>query len=245
MSLFVIARNSSFTYKGKAVDVKQVGRELGVRYVLEGSVRKAGNRVRITGQLIEAATGAHIWADRFDGELEDVFDLQDQVTTSVVGRDRATARTSRDRARATQADREARRYDYYLRGAALFITARRWSTRYGFSRAIERDPEFAAAYGMVAWDVEARRGLDGCRSLQNRGPKPSTCTARGAIWRKMMRFALSTRGHVVTYRGDLYDDGVSHRRTGGRAQSESRHRVVFARMGLADVRRNRARDPEF
>ena len=83
--LFVIARNSSFTYKGRAVDVKQVGRELGVRYVLEGSVRKAGGRVRITGQLIDAATGAHLWADRFDGELADVFDLQDRVTASVVG----------------------------------------------------------------------------------------------------------------------------------------------------------------
>ena len=79
-SLFVIARNSSFTYKGNAVDIRQVGRELGVRYVLEGSVRKAGNRVRITGQLIDAATGAHLWADRFDGALEDVFDLQDRVT---------------------------------------------------------------------------------------------------------------------------------------------------------------------
>src|SRR5258708_5014984 len=77
--LFVLARNSSFTYKGQAIDVKQVGRELGVRYVLEGSVRKAGNRVRITGQLIDAATGAHLWADRFDGSLEDVFDLQDKV----------------------------------------------------------------------------------------------------------------------------------------------------------------------
>ena len=77
--LFVIARNSSFTYKGQAVDVKQVGRELGVRYVLEGSVRKSGNRVRITGQLIDAETGTHLWADRFDGSLEDVFDLQDQV----------------------------------------------------------------------------------------------------------------------------------------------------------------------
>ena len=76
--LFVIARNSTFTYKGKSVDVKQVGRELGVRYVLEGSVRKAGSRVRITGQLIEAATAAHLWADHFDGALEDVFDLQDQ-----------------------------------------------------------------------------------------------------------------------------------------------------------------------
>ena len=81
----MIARNSSFTYKGRAVDVKQVGRELGVRYVLEGSVRKAGNRVRITGQLIDAATGAHLWADRFEGTLRDIFDLQDQVTASVVG----------------------------------------------------------------------------------------------------------------------------------------------------------------
>ena len=83
--LFVIARNSSFTYKGRSVDVKQVGRELGVRYVLEGSVRKGGNRVRITAQLIDAETGAHLWADRFDGSLEDVFDLQDKVATSVAG----------------------------------------------------------------------------------------------------------------------------------------------------------------
>src|SRR5712675_313062 len=84
-ALFVIARNSSFTYKGRAVDVKQVGRELGVRYVLEGSVRKAANRVRSTGQLVDTATGAHLWADRFDGGLGDIFDLEDQVTESVVG----------------------------------------------------------------------------------------------------------------------------------------------------------------
>jgi TolB-like protein len=83
--LFVIARNSSFTYKGRAVDVKQVARELGVRYVLEGSVRKAGNRVRIAGQLIDTASGAHIWADRFNGTLDDIFDLQDQVAANVVG----------------------------------------------------------------------------------------------------------------------------------------------------------------
>jgi TolB-like protein/class 3 adenylate cyclase len=83
--LFVIARNSSFTYKGKAVDIKLVGRELGVRYVVEGSVRKAGKRVRVTAQLIEAATSAHVWADHFDGELEDIFDFQDQVTASVIG----------------------------------------------------------------------------------------------------------------------------------------------------------------
>ena len=84
-SLFVIARTSSFTYKGKALDIKQVGRELGVRYVLEGSVRKAGGRLRITGQLIDVTTSAHLWADRFDGALEDIFDLQDKVTQQVVG----------------------------------------------------------------------------------------------------------------------------------------------------------------
>jgi len=83
--LFVIARNSSFVYKGKAVDIRQVGRELGVRYVLEGGVRKASNRLRITGQLIEAETGAHLWADKFDGTLDDVFALQDQITDRVVG----------------------------------------------------------------------------------------------------------------------------------------------------------------
>src|SRR5262249_60947687 len=81
--LFVLARNSSFSYKGQSPDVTQVGRELGVRYVLEGSVRKGGNRVRITGQLIDAATGAHLWADRFDGLIEDVFELQDKVASGV------------------------------------------------------------------------------------------------------------------------------------------------------------------
>jgi adenylate cyclase len=118
-SLFVIARNSSFTYKGKAVDIKQVGRELGVRYVLEGSVRKAGGKVRITGQLIDSNTGSHLWADRVDGSLEDVFELQDQVTTNVVA---AIA------PKITQAEMErARRkpaesldcYDLYLRALAL------------------------------------------------------------------------------------------------------------------------------
>ena len=84
-SLFVIARNSSFAYRGKSPDVRQVGRELGVRYVLEGSVRKAGSRLRITGQLVEAGTGTHVWSERYDGELQDIFDLQDRITSSVAG----------------------------------------------------------------------------------------------------------------------------------------------------------------
>ena len=119
-SLFVIARNSSFTYKGKAVDIKQVGRELGVRYVLEGSVRKAGNRVRITGQLVNAETANHIWADRYDSTLEDIFDLQDRVTTSVIGAIAPQLEWA-EIARAQRKPTESlQAYDYYLRALASF-----------------------------------------------------------------------------------------------------------------------------
>ena len=116
--LFVIARNSSFTYKGRAVDVKQISRELGVRYVLEGSVRKAANRVRITGQLIDATAGTHLWAERFEGSLDDIFELQDQVATSVVG----AIAPQLERAEIERAKRKPTEnlgaYDYYLRGMA-------------------------------------------------------------------------------------------------------------------------------
>src|SRR5262249_49085807 len=118
-SLFVIARNSAFTYKGRAVDVRQVGRELGVRYILEGSVRKAGNRVRISGQLVDAATGAHLWADRFDGAIDGVFDLQDRVTASVAG----AIGPHLQRAEIERAQRKPTQnlgaYDYFLRGMAI------------------------------------------------------------------------------------------------------------------------------
>jgi len=123
--LFVIARNSSFTYKGKAVDVKQVGRELGVRYVLEGSVRKASNRVRIAGQLVDATTGAHVWADRFDGALDDIFDLQDRVTVSVAGIIEPKLRhVEIERARRKPTD-SLDAYDLYLRALAMKVTSRR------------------------------------------------------------------------------------------------------------------------
>jgi TolB-like protein/class 3 adenylate cyclase len=120
-SLFVIARNSSFTFKGKAVDVKRVGRELGVRYVLEGSVRKAGGRVRITGQLIDASNGTHLWADRIDGELTDVFELQDRITASVVSSVAPKieqAEIERIRQNPTNVPDS---YDSYLQGMALAI----------------------------------------------------------------------------------------------------------------------------
>jgi TolB-like protein len=106
--LFVIARNSSFTYKGQGIDVKQVAHELGVRYVLQGSVRKAGSQIRIAGQLIDAATGGHIWAHRFDGALENIFDLQDQGDRQRCGHNGSEAGASGNRARQAQADREPR-----------------------------------------------------------------------------------------------------------------------------------------
>jgi TolB-like protein len=122
--LFVIARNSSFMYKGRAVDVKQVGRELGVRYVLEGSVRKAGNRIRIAGQLIDAETGAHLWADRFDGALEAMFDLQDHVTSSVVGAIAPKLQREEIKRARRKPTENLDAYDYYLRGLAK---ARWWT----------------------------------------------------------------------------------------------------------------------
>jgi TolB-like protein len=152
--LFVIARNSSFTYKGRAVGVKQVGRELGVRYVLEGSVRKASNRVRIAGQLIDASTGAHIWADRFDGAMEDIFDLQDLVAASVVGAiapKMEQAEIERARRKPTE---NLDAYDYYLQGTARVHDGTKRANAEAlrlFYKALELDPWFASAYGMAAW----------------------------------------------------------------------------------------------
>ena len=151
--LFVIARNSSFTYKGRAVDVRQVGRELGVRYVLEGSIRKAGSKVRITGQLVDATNGAHLWGERFDGTYEDIFELQDQFAASVVGAvapQLEFAEIARSRQKPTD---RLDAYDYYLRGLARFHQATKPAIDEAlrhFYKSIEIDPEFASAYGMAA-----------------------------------------------------------------------------------------------
>ena len=153
-NLFVIARNSSFTYKGWAVDVKQVGRELGVRYVLEGSVRKGANRVRITGQLIDAATGAHVWAQHFDGVLEDIFQFQDEMTANIVGAlvpRLEHAEIERARRKPTE---NLDAYDYYLRGLACIDEWTKEANNEAlglFHKAIELDRRFASAYGMAAY----------------------------------------------------------------------------------------------
>jgi len=146
--LFVIARNSSFTYKGQSVDVKQVGRDLGVRYVLEGSVRKAGARVRITAQLIEASTGTHLWADRFDGSHEDVFELQDKVASSVAGVIEPALLAAEMRRSAARPTTDLSAYDLYLRALATIwpITKERIVEALGLlEQAITIDPHYGPA----------------------------------------------------------------------------------------------------
>jgi adenylate cyclase len=151
--LFVIARNSSFTYKGQAVDVKRVARELGVRYVLEGSVRRAGGRVRITAQLIEAEAGAHLWADRFDGSLEDVFELQDQVATSVAGVIEPALQANEIRRAGERATNDLTAYDLYLRAlpdAESGEKDRILKALMLLGEAVERDPYYGSALAQAA-----------------------------------------------------------------------------------------------
>jgi adenylate cyclase len=150
--LFVIARNSSFTYKGKSPDVRQVGRELGVRYVLEGSVRKSGNRVRIAGQLIDASNGGHIWADRFDGNLDDIFELQDQIASSVVG-GIFIPLLNAEMERSKRKVGNIQAYDYTLRSRALRrrFTAEANTEAFALAReAIALDPDFALGHALIA-----------------------------------------------------------------------------------------------
>jgi TolB-like protein/Tfp pilus assembly protein PilF len=208
--LFVIARNSSFAYKGKDVDVRQIGRELGVRYVLEGSLRTAANRLRITGQLVEASTGVHLWADRFEGDLEDIFDLQDRVTASVVG---AIA----PRIGQAEIDRAKRKptenldaYDYFLRGMA---NVHRWTRAANnqalqdFHRAIERDPEFATAYGLAARCYSQRKS---CGWMVDRVKETAEAERLARLAADLGgddAVALCTAGIVLGYAVGNLDDG--------------------------------------
>jgi len=195
--LFVIARNSTFTYKGQTIDVKRVGRELGVRYVLEGSVRRGGGRVRITAQLIEAETGAHLWADHFDGSLEDVFDLQDQVAIQVAGVIEPAlqvAEIARSSSRPTT-DLTAR--DFYLRATAMVFSRARQipEAMELLDRALARDPNYGpalAGYGLcyllrcndfrdIDWEAEASKGTDFARRALRTGDDDPATLANSAI----------------------------------------------------------------
>jgi TolB-like protein/tetratricopeptide (TPR) repeat protein len=210
--LIVMARNSSFTYKGHATDLKQVAQELSVRYILEGSVRRASNRVRIAGQLIDTSTGAHIWADRFDGTLDDIFDLQDQITASVVG----AMSPKLERAEIERVKRKPTEsldaYDCYLRGMASFNQRTRKAVNEAlrlFYKAIELDPDYASAYGMAAWCYGWRKinGWVEDRSLEIAETRRlGRCAAElgpdDAV-------ALSRGGHALAFvAGDLDDAAV-------------------------------------
>jgi adenylate cyclase len=182
---FVIARNSSFTYKGRAVDIRQVGRDLGVRYVLEGSVRKAGNRVRITGQLIDATDGRHVWADRFDGNLSDIFELQDRITHSVVAAIIPNLRRAEFARAWAKPTSNLDAYDLYLRALERHYTQLRPANDVAIEllqRAIEMDPGYAGAKALLStvhvWRIsagwsnpeEARTAIALARDAVSSGP---------------------------------------------------------------------------
>ena len=240
--LFVIARDSSFAYKGRTADVKQVGRELGVRYVVEGGIRKAAQRVRITAQLIDASTGAHLWADHFDGDLKDIFDLQDQVTASVVG----AIAPKLEQAEIERAKRKPTgsldAYDYFLRGMASTHRMTREATSEAldlFARATELDPDFASPYGVAAFcyvvrkingwttDRSARGGRSRAAGLAGGGARQGRCGRARFRWaRPRLRRRRSRRSHRA-------------HRPGARSQSKSGGGVVRQRYG-AGVSRRRA-----
>jgi TolB-like protein/class 3 adenylate cyclase len=205
--LFVIARNSSFTYKGRAVDVKQVGRELGVRYVLEGSVRKSGPRIRVTGQLIDASTGNHLWADYFDGALDDIFDLQDKVTSSVVGALIPTMRHAEIERAKHRPTESADAHLTHMRGvASLYL----W-TRAGVDEAlrlayeaIKIDPDYSMAYGLAATCYVARKTAGWTTDRAKEMAEVETLTKRGAEVGRDDAWALGSCGFATaSILGDL------------------------------------------
>ena len=235
--LFVIARNSSFTYKGRPVDAKQVGRQLGVRYIVEGGVRRAANRVRITTQLIDAITGAHLWADRFDGTLDDIFDMQDQVATSVVG---AIAR----RLEQAEIERSKRKptenldaYDLFLRGMASFYqrtteaNSQALSLFYG---AIELDVDFASAYAMASWCYTWRK-VNGWTADRAKEVAEGTRLARRAVeLGEDDAVALARSGHALGHLvGDLDGGMQSQRKLEQQRRLQCRGRTAMSRYCLA------------
>jgi adenylate cyclase len=201
-ALLVIARNSSFVYKGKAVDIKQVGRELGVRYVLEGSVRKAGNRARITGQLIDAATGTHLWAERFDGLLEDIFDLQDRVTSSVIG----AILPQLERVEIERAQRKPteslRAYDYYLRALAASYRFTRESNLeiIELTRAASAiDPQFALPHALAVFSFTQRKAFGWITNIADEISETRRLAARAIELDRDDARVLAMAGFGLTY----------------------------------------------
>ncbi|MGE0665985.1 MAG: winged helix-turn-helix domain-containing tetratricopeptide repeat protein [Sphingomonadales bacterium] len=210
--LFVIARNSSFSYRGRAVDEKQVGRELGVRYILEGSVRKAEGRVRITGQLIDATIGMNLWSERFEGKLDNIFDLQDQMTANVVG----AIAPQLERAEIERAKHKPTEsldaYDYYLRAMANLHFGTREAVDEALRllyRAIEHDAEYAPAYAMAAW-CHFWRKVNGWMENREAEIAEGIDFARRAVaLGKDDAVALTRAGHALSHLAGDLDGGLA------------------------------------
>jgi adenylate cyclase len=209
--LFVIARNSTFTYKGQAVDVKQVGRELGVRYVLEGSVRKAGQRVRITGQLIDAVTGTHLWADRFDGSLEDVFELQDKVAASVAGVIEPTLQAAEIRRSSERPTHDLTAYDLYLRALPHLYSWHKERNALALDmlgRAIERDPDYGPVLAVSGW-CHAQLDINGWTGDREANRRTSVDLVRRALQISLDDpDVLATGAFVLAWYGEDIDVAV-------------------------------------
>jgi len=212
-SLFVIARNSTFTYKGKPVDIRQAGRELGVRYILEGSVRKGGGRVRITGQLVDAATGNHLWADKFDGSLADVFDLQDEVTEKVVSSIAPALEVAEIERAKRKPTEQLDSYDLFLKGMALFYqrgTASTIEEAYNtFKKAAELDGRYASAHVMAGFSSMMYQAYSGTKLSAARLEEAVRSAETAAALDEDDAFVQARAGHVLTYLGHKYDLGLS------------------------------------
>jgi TolB-like protein len=210
--LFVIAHNSSFTYKGRTVDEKQVGRELGVRYVVEGSVRRSENRIRITGQLVDTLSGTHLWADRFEGAIDDIFELQDQIATSVVG----AIASQLERAEIERARRKPTgnlsAYDNYLRGMPHLHRGTRAAINEAlplFYTAIQLDPEFASAHAMAAW-CHFWRKINGWMTDRPQEIAEGVRLARLAVeLGKDDAVAITRGGHALAHLAGEVDGGIA------------------------------------
>jgi adenylate cyclase len=210
--LFVIARNSSFTYKGQSLDVKQIGRELGVRYVLEGSVRKGGNRVRITGQLIDALTGTHLWADRFDGSLEDVFDLQDRIAISVAGVIEPTLQVAEIRRSTARLTHDLTAYDLYLQALPHRDSLGKDRILQALDllgQAIERDPHYGPALATAAYCHQMLAANDWVDDLETNNRKSIDLARQALQFAPDDPEALAFAGFALGYFGEDINVGIA------------------------------------
>ena len=202
----VIARNSTFTYKGRAIDIKRVGGELGVRYVLEGSVRKGGNRVRVSAQLIDAGTGNHVWAERYDRELTDIFELQDEITGNIVAATEVRVHSAEVERAARKAPQDMAAWEYYQRGRAAYLQATvdsAFRAQELLETATRIDPDFSLAHSTLAWAYVARVTLTGSEEAIGLLQSGLAAAERALVLDPDNTDALTVHGRIMALQGKL------------------------------------------